>query len=301
MARRKAWAIASLGGLAAVIVGALLPAASPAGASTRTRGHAGLDPDVKAADDDSNGTFQSCSAYYGFGKSWARVQVKVDDEVDDDIHYPRDYELVLEGDLDPSSPGNEQCTPVRLTQGDWATHFPNVAPAYASVVPLPPGDVIVIPGLFTSTAAGSPLQLHLDGDFDDLRIDRDDATVPNFHDPAAFDAEYAAYLVATVGQPGATALLSTCGASPSPDQQAAAGALFAAMDPPFQAAFQSLSAGPPFSDCFVFNNLRQFARDYWFPYAWGVENPVTFELDPNKAVEPPAATPITPSAITFTG
>jgi len=304
-ARRKAWAIASLGALGALVLGALVPGAAPAGASPTSRPREPVDPDVHAADDDSNGQFQSCRAYYGFGKSWAHVQVTVDDEVDDDITFPDDYELVLSGDLDPSTPGTERCVPERLTQADWDTNFPGLAPSYGSIVPLPPGDNIVIPGQFSNTGVtGSPLRLRFDGDFDDLRIEQDTATVPNFHDGAAYDAEYAAYLVDVIGQPGASAFQQPCTVNPpSPAQQDAANAAFAAMDPAFQTVFQNFGTGPPFSTCFPISNLQQFFRDYWFPYAWGNENPVTFELDPTppEASTATPATPITPSAITFTG
>ena len=302
-ARRRAWAIASLGGLSALILGALVPSAAPAGANPTSRPREPVDPDAHATDDDSSGQFQSCSAYYGFGKSWAHVQVKTDDEVDDDISFPDDYELVLSGDLDPSTPGTEHCVPERLTQADWDTNFPSLAPAYGSIVPLPPGDNIVIPGPVSSTSAtDTPLRLHFDGDFDDLRIEKDTATVPNFHDGAAYDAEYAAYLVDAIGQPSASVFQQPCTVNPpSPAQQAAAAAAFAAMDPAFQTAFLNLSPGPPFATCFPISNLQQFVRGFWFPYAWGVENPVTFELDPLEAKTAAPATPITPAAITFTG
>jgi hypothetical protein len=302
--RRRAWAVASLGGLAALVLGALVPGAAPADASPRTRPR-DVDPDVSPADDSSTGEFQSCSVYYGFGKSWAHVQIKVDDEIDRSLTFPDDYNLVLSGDVDPSSPGTEKCVPERLTEADWSHHFSGLVPPYAQLVPLPHGTNIVIPGPFSTTGAtGSPLQLRIDGDFEDLVIETRTASVPNFHDSAAFTAAYQEYLVDQVGQSATAAFLQPCVSTPPQAQQNAAAQLFGAMDPAFQSAFvQASPPGPPFTNCALVNNFRQFHQTYWFPYAWGVENPITFELDPraDEAAAPPAATPITPAAITFTG
>ena len=308
MRRRQAWAVASLGGLSALIVGALFPGSAPAATSAR-RAQDPVDPDTHAADDDSTGQFQSCSAYYGFGKSWAHVQVAVDDKVSTSITYPKGFRLVLSGDLDPNTPGIEHCAPEVLTQTDWnTTSFTSWNVSYAALpTALPPGSNIVIPGQYpTGTGpTGSPLQLRIVGNFDDKQVEQRTKNIPNFHDSTAYQAEYVAFLVKLLGQTAANDFLAPCSSSPTTAQQAAAAAVFNSMPAVFQTAFSTHGGGTPPFNCSRYNGLKRFHRDYFFPYAWGFDNPVTFELDPKPEQErtatPPMATPITPSAITFTG
>ncbi len=155
----------------------------------------------------------------------------------------------------------------------------------------------MIPGqalLFEVT--GPELQLTFDGDFPGRTIEVDSATLPNFQDSATYEAQYVAYLVATLGEPDATTFQQPCPTNPSSDQIAAATAAHAAMDPAFQDHFEALvPSAPPFTDCFQIQSLQQYFRGYWFPYAWGTENPVTFAL-----ATVPAAAPIVIEP-TFTG
>ena len=87
-----------------------------------------------------------------------------------------------------------------------------------------------------------------------------------------------------------------CTVTVSTEQEAAADAAFAAMDPDFQEGFDNAGGSTDFSQCFNYNNLRFWIRDYWFPFAWAAGNPATFAL----ATSTPAAAPIVIEP-TFTG
>ena len=198
---------------------------------------------------------------------------------------------MLSGDLDPNTPGIEQCVPDVLTQTDWNTSgFPGQgwSHSYASLpTALPVG--IVIPGQFpTGTGpTGSPLQLRIVGNFDDKEVEQRTKNIPNFHDSNAYQTEYLAFVVKLIGQTGANDFLAPCTTTfPVAAQQAAATALFNAMPAVFQTASSSLAnASPPFTFCSQLNRFKRFHRNYFFPYQWGLDNPVTFELDPKPDEE----------------
>src|SRR5262245_6997080 len=299
MARRKAWAIASLGGAGAMVLGAVFPGAVASGAGPEGRARQPVDPDASPADDVSTGAFQSCSAYYGWGKSWAHVDVTSDGTIDESLQYPDGYQLVLTGELD-GVPGDESCTPEVLTQETWDLDFLGNPHPYGSVTALPPGSNIVIPGQgLVNQVTGAQLQLTFSGEFPGRTITVDSATLPNFQDGETYDEQYVAYLVATLGEPTATTFQEPCNANPpAPDAVAAANAAYAAMTSDFQDDYQTFNVGPPFTDCFRIQSLQQYVRGYWFPYVWGTDNPVTFALE--TPAPTPAASPLVIEP-TFTG
>lgn len=310
--------LAALGGVA--LLAAVSAAPSVSGASTVDGdGPSGGDPDDARANATTtgDGTFESCSGLFGFGKAFVAYDVLVDGE-DPATPLTRgvDYDLLLTGDFGGGS--SETCIPEELTEEDWNNSV--FGPAAADV-PFPGANHLVLPfPLLNTSSVGAtpavaiePFTLSIVEVAAAYDVVVGEQPIENSASLPAILATASGVAVDVIGEAGLAAIGAVtpqnCGSGSASDPgPAAAVELFDSMDAAFQADWLTFGGGQPSNCNSFFEFVNQYYPQRWVSYLLGTTAPAVFDLTVRgpaptpPAPTPPAPTPDTPAvAPRYTG